>query len=136
MSYGVKRDEVIKRHSDFSGQLSAQCRTLSAGILAFTWALMTKEDSSVQNGSGLSGHKNLVGIATVVILVLVMDGAQYYAGLKVQERCLKKMGTRDTATCDHDFWDTLQHRAFHAKLLGLGLAVLWLLAYLVYLFDK
>jgi uncharacterized membrane protein len=133
LGYGVKRDEVIKRHSDFSGQLSAQCRTLSAGILAFTWALLTKEDSPIKTGTGLSGHKNLVGIATLVILVLVMDGAQYYAGLKVQELCLKKMGTRDTATCNHTFWDGLQHKAFHGKLLGLGFAVLWLLAYLVYL---
>jgi hypothetical protein len=134
VAYGVKREDVIKRFGEYSGQLSAQCRTLSAAILVFIWALMTKQDSPAPCGQAQLVHRGLVGIGALVILVLFTDAAQYYAALKVEERCLKKMGRdNDIAMYDQDFWYDLQFRAFHAKFIGFGVAVVWLLGYVLYL---
>jgi hypothetical protein len=137
LAYGAKREDVLKRFGEYSGQLSAQCPTLSVGILVFTWALITKQESLVPCGQAFLGRKNLVGIAALVILVLFADAAQYYAALKVEERCLRKMGIdEDVATYDHDFWYEMQFRAFHAKFVGFGLAVVWLLSDLLYLLYR
>ena len=133
MPFSVKREEIIKRRSEFSGQLSTQCRALSAGILAFTWALMTAKDGPVKEPGNLVGSRatlNLGGIALLVILVLTADAVQYYAALRVENRCLEKMGSNDSAMYDQDLSYSVQRVAFGAKLVGLAIAVLWLLAFM------
>ena len=130
----AKRDEVLKRRADFSGQLSTQCRTLSAGILAFAWALMTGNESPLKDAKTHAithaSTWNLVGISSLVILVLAADAVQYYAGFKVEERCLNKMGNGDQAAYSEDRVLLTQEIAFSAKLIGLGIAVVWLLTFL------
>lgn len=137
MAQGVKRDDALKRRAEFSSQLSTQCRTLTAGLLAFGWALMTGEHSPLRDPHNqvVSSIRiwNLIGISVVAMLVLCFGALQYYAGMRVQERCLKKMTEDDSAMYDHDFMYTLQNAAFITKLVALMLGLLWLLGLLAFL---
>ena len=128
----IRREEAIKRHLEYTGQLSTQCRTLSLGLLAFIWALLTKESPLRGSDSAITPHTrwNLLAIALVVILALVCDALQYFAGLKVQERFLTKIGESDTGFYAMDGMYRLQTAAFWAKLFGIGFAVAWLLLYI------
>jgi hypothetical protein len=131
----VKREEAVKRHIEYTGQLSTQCRALSLGLLAFVWALMTTKEGPLLRGRDvITDHArwNLIAIALVVILALVFDAAQYFAGLKMQDRCLEKMSQERTEIggYDEDGMFRLQDASFWAKLIALGLAVAWLLFYL------
>jgi hypothetical protein len=135
MATGVKRDEVQKRYMEVSGLLSSQCRNLGIGILAFLWALMTKGNSAAPGGAPPSMNLNILGVAALTILVLLADAGQYYAALKVEERCLRKFdrpNAPDIAMYDLDLWYEMQYWFFHTKFVGFGLAVAWLLGYLVY----
>jgi hypothetical protein len=131
----ANRDEVLKRYAEFTGQLSTQCRTLGVGILAFAWALMTSNDSPLKDAAthslGRAASRNLIGISLLVILVLAADAVQYYVGMRVEEGVLEKMEKNhcDTAMYGRDT-RAVQGVAFHAKLVGLAIAVLWLVIFL------
>lgn len=135
---GETREEVLKRRAYFSSQLSTQCRTLSLGLLAFTWALMTGKDSPLRDTTtrmvDASNHWQLVGISCLAIGVLCVDAVQYFAGLQVEEQCLKKF--KDVKTADErrtysvTFARRVQDSAFYAKIVGLIIAVVWLLGFL------
>jgi hypothetical protein len=137
-----KREEVVKRFADFSGQLSTQCRTLSIGILALAWGLMTSKDSPLRGHETASPlvpspissvYKwNLIAISALVVLALIVDAAHYVAALGAERRCLVKMGEKGTeASYDLGSWAyILQEYAFWAKLSILGIASVWFIGLL------
>jgi hypothetical protein len=144
MMIGVTRDEVLKRCAEFSGQLSTQCRTVSIGLLAFAWALMTSKDSPLIDQTtrmlDASRRWQLVGISCVAIGALVADLIQYYAGLRVERKVLKKFddakSNDDRRTYDVTPARKVQDGAFYTKLIGLGIAVVWLLGLLAWVWLR
>jgi hypothetical protein len=122
------REEVVKAYGEASNQLSTQCRTLSLGILALSWAMLTSKDSPLREGAkSLSPALkwNLVGIEAAVILVLAIDAWHYVLALHVEDKARTKIGDNPTVMYDKDVWYVLAKRAFWSKLIALGATAIW-----------
>jgi len=116
-----------------SDKISTQVRTLSVGLLAFTWGLLVS-DSALAKGMTASLKWHLLLIGGMAIVVVLLDFLQYSFGHEVARKLLRHMEVSKAEEGEYDYNDPLwclQHRLFYAKQVVLVVATTYLLVAVV-----
>jgi hypothetical protein len=125
----VSYSDIAKRLSEVSDRLSSQVRTLSLGVLAFTWGLFVGE-SDVSRGFTHAFRSRILAIGALAITALLFDFLQYVFGYWDSYRLIRSL---DQVGADEGMWDSgsflyrAQAFCFGAKQVVLLAATLWLL---------
>jgi hypothetical protein len=131
-------DEVYSRKKEASGQVSTQTRTLAFGFLAIAWSLLTVHDDPLKTMAGRVPSCLLLTLATISVLVLVLDMLQYVALTKMAESAYHKAentGQKENVLYDKDSCAyKAQAFLYHAKFYLLVAGFLALIAIFVLLF--
>jgi len=130
----ASKADILKELDFVTDKLSAQVRTTALGALVFVWALLVGESPIARSVAGqLEWH--LVGVAAVAILTMFLDFLQYVAGYVNEKNVYRAMQAAKEDTAEYDetrcSW-RLRLIFFWAKILGLTVTVIWLLAVLGY----
>lgn len=80
------KQEIISELDYTTSQISTQVRVISAGLLAVVWALLVGDKIRIN-----IGHRRLMAVAGLAIIVLFVDYLQYLFGYLNNKRILKKM---------------------------------------------
>jgi len=132
-------EQVVQRLAVVTDRLSTQVRTLSIGLIAFTWGLFTGE-SAIAKELAQSFKKQIIVIGCLAISALLFDLLQYVAGYKVSKKLLDSMDREKLQEAEFDYRE-LSYRAqnwfFILKQCAVILACFWLLVrVIIYLLGR
>jgi hypothetical protein len=113
----VTKKDVLDRRKEMSDKISTQVRTLSVGLLAFTWGLLVS-DSALAKEMTASLKWHLLVIGGMAIVVVLLDFLQYSFGHEVALKLLRQMEVSKAKEGEYNYDDPLwrlQNWLFYAK---------------------
>jgi len=130
----ASKTDILKELDFVTDKLSTQVRTTALGVLVFAWGLLV-EQSTVARSVASEMKWHLLGIGGTAILAMFLDFLQYVSGYINARRAYKRMtklGRSDVKFEDYNISYKLRLFFFYAKIIGLVLAVIWMLSVISY----